>query len=202
MTGIADAKLSDPEGIVHGDRGAAGENARWYAVHTQPKREFYARLQLEGQGFRVFLPKGLKTIRHARKMADVEAAFFPRYLFVELDLTRQPWRRVQRHLWGDEPCDAGRSASSGAARGHRNDGGFDRSQGSIAIRPGSRRRCAGSLDRRSLRRTTRHPRSPRWFRSRARPARNPRRSDSRRDSTRICSGDRVKSGWRWRVPAK
>jgi transcription antitermination factor NusG len=94
MTGIADAKLSDPEGIVHGDRGAAGENARWYAVHTQPKREFYARLQLEGQGFRVFLPKGLKTIRHARKMADVEAAFFPRYLFVELDLTRQPWRRV------------------------------------------------------------------------------------------------------------
>ena len=67
MTGIADAKLGDPEGIMDGDLVAPGENARWYAVHTQPKREFYARLQLEGQGFRVFLPKGLRTIRHARK---------------------------------------------------------------------------------------------------------------------------------------
>ena len=94
MTGTADAKLGDPTGIVYGDPGAPGGNARWYAVHTQPKREFYARLQLEGQGFRVFLPKGLRTIRHARKMTDVEAAFFPRYLFVELDLTRHPWRRV------------------------------------------------------------------------------------------------------------
>ncbi len=93
MAGIAGEHLTDT-GILRGAPAPAVGNVRWYVVHTQPRREFYAKAQLEGQGFRVFLPKRLKTVRHARMIANVEAAFFPRYLFVELDPTRHPWRRV------------------------------------------------------------------------------------------------------------
>src|SRR5262249_23732251 len=32
--------------------------------------------------------------RHARRSSTVEATFFPRYLFVALDLTRDRWRSV------------------------------------------------------------------------------------------------------------
>jgi transcription elongation factor/antiterminator RfaH len=67
---------------------------RWYAVNTLPHREFRAKHQLETQGFRVFLPQRLKTIRHARKLTHVQAPFFPRYVFIELDLTIHRWRSV------------------------------------------------------------------------------------------------------------
>jgi transcription elongation factor/antiterminator RfaH len=70
------------------------EKARWYALNTLPHREFRAKCQLENQGFRVFLPQRLKTVRHARKLTNVQAPFFPGYLFVELDLTVQRWRSV------------------------------------------------------------------------------------------------------------
>ncbi|HEY7302237.1 MAG TPA: transcriptional activator RfaH [Xanthobacteraceae bacterium] len=73
---------------------AAANSTRWYAASTQPHREARAALQLENQGFRAFLPKRVKTIRHARKLMDVTAPLFPRYIFVQLDLTRQPWRSV------------------------------------------------------------------------------------------------------------
>src|SRR5437879_7098854 len=67
---------------------------RWYAVHTLPLREAYAQGHLRNQGFSTFLPKRRKTVRHARKLRMVEAAFFPRYLFVVLDLARHQWRSV------------------------------------------------------------------------------------------------------------
>jgi transcription elongation factor/antiterminator RfaH len=67
---------------------------RWYAVHTQPHREFRANQQLENQGFEVFLPKRVKTVRHARRLTNVAAAFFPRYLFIQLDLSQHRWRSV------------------------------------------------------------------------------------------------------------
>src|SRR5260370_10113939 len=93
MAGIAGGHLKD-SGILRGAPAPAGGDVRSYVGHARPRREFYAKAQLEGQGFRVFLPKRLRTVRHARMMANVEAAFFPRYLFVELDLTRHPWRKV------------------------------------------------------------------------------------------------------------
>jgi transcriptional antiterminator RfaH len=69
-------------------------HARWYAVNTLPHSEFRAKRQLENQGFGVFLPQRLKTVRHARKLTNVQAPFFPRYLFVELDVTFHPWRSI------------------------------------------------------------------------------------------------------------
>jgi transcription elongation factor/antiterminator RfaH len=71
-----------------------GEGERWYVVHTLPFGEWRAQANIEHQGFRTFLPKRRKTIRHARKMRTVEAPFFPRYLFVALDLTYQQWRCI------------------------------------------------------------------------------------------------------------
>jgi transcription elongation factor/antiterminator RfaH len=73
---------------------AGNDGARWYAVHTQPHRELRAKNHLENQAYEVFLPRRLKTVRHARKLTNVTAAFFPRYLFIRLDLTRDRWRSV------------------------------------------------------------------------------------------------------------
>jgi transcription elongation factor/antiterminator RfaH len=70
------------------------EGERWYAVHTLPYAEKKAEARLADQQFRIFLPKRQKTIRHARKLSTVVAPFFPRYLFVILDLQRQRWRSV------------------------------------------------------------------------------------------------------------
>ena len=71
---------------------AAGE--RWYVVHALPHGEERAQSRLAAQGFRSFLPRFHKTVRHARKLRSVRAPFFPRYLFVALDLTRDRWRCV------------------------------------------------------------------------------------------------------------
>ena len=67
---------------------------RWYAVHTLPHREFGAAKQLEFQGYASFLPTHRKTVRHARRFRTVHAAFFPRYLFVRMNLARDRWRAV------------------------------------------------------------------------------------------------------------
>ena len=63
-------------------------------VRTQLHREAKAAQQLENQDYRVFLPRFLKSRRHARKFETVLAPLFPRYLFVILDLTRDRWRSV------------------------------------------------------------------------------------------------------------
>jgi transcription elongation factor/antiterminator RfaH len=67
---------------------------RWYAVHTLPFAEARAEGQLNRQRFLTFQPKRLKTIRHARRLSTVEAPFFPRYLFIVLDLACHQWRSV------------------------------------------------------------------------------------------------------------
>jgi transcription elongation factor/antiterminator RfaH len=84
------------ETIGEGCPPAVGGNdhERWYAVHTQPNRELRAKSQLENQAYEVFLPRRFKTVRHARKLTNVAAPFFPRYLFIRLDLTRHRWRSV------------------------------------------------------------------------------------------------------------
>ncbi len=83
---------------------------RWYAVHTLPHNEARAEGHLNNQGFRTFLPKRRKSIRHARKIKTIDAAFFPRYLFVVLDMSRDRWRCINSTcgisrlvMRGDEP---------------------------------------------------------------------------------------------------
>src|SRR5271165_1419975 len=89
------------------------EGERWYAVHTLPFGEKRAAAQLQNQDYGAFLPKRQKTIRHARKLSTITAPFFPRYLFVALDLDRHRWRSVNGTLGvsslvmvGERPCPA------------------------------------------------------------------------------------------------
>jgi transcriptional antiterminator RfaH len=68
---------------------------RWYVVHAQPNAEAKAVWHLKNQGFRPYLPRYRKRRRHARRIEDVAAPLFPRYLFVELDLERERWRAIR-----------------------------------------------------------------------------------------------------------
>ncbi len=67
---------------------------RWFLACTLPHCEAVALTHLSRQGFRSFLPRYLKTVRHARKLRTVNAPIFPRYLFVALNLERDRWRSV------------------------------------------------------------------------------------------------------------
>ncbi len=51
-------------------------------------------MRLWDQGFEYFLPKHRKTVRNPRKLVVRDAAFFPGYIFVALDLNRDRWRSV------------------------------------------------------------------------------------------------------------
>lgn len=75
------------------------EGQRWYVARSLPRQEPRAESQLVLQGFRVFLPRTVKSIRHARKFRMAKCAVFPTYLFVALDLARDRWRSVNG-TWG------------------------------------------------------------------------------------------------------
>jgi transcriptional antiterminator RfaH len=70
-------------------------DSHWYAVHTHPREEFKALSHLRRQGYDVYLPRHAKVIRHARKSEKVARPFFPRYLFVKLDLAVDSWRAIR-----------------------------------------------------------------------------------------------------------
>lgn len=67
---------------------------RWFAVYTQARTEDVAAFHLKEQGFRVFLPLRRRVVRHARRTYERKEAFFPRYLFVTLDLEHTQWRCI------------------------------------------------------------------------------------------------------------
>ncbi len=66
----------------------------WCVVQTQPNKEYVAKTNLLQQGFEVYLPQIKKIRKHARKVEEVLAPLFPRYLFVGLDLARDAWRSL------------------------------------------------------------------------------------------------------------
>jgi transcriptional antiterminator RfaH len=68
---------------------------QWFVVHTQPCREVVAQQHLKEQGFDAYLPQFKKIRRHARKVDEVLAPLFPRYVFVSIDLETDQWRKIQ-----------------------------------------------------------------------------------------------------------
>ncbi len=70
------------------------EGVRWYVAQTIAKNEFRAAMQLEAQGFRVFLPNVVRAVRHARQTRDARTAAFPGYAFVAFDVRRDRWRSI------------------------------------------------------------------------------------------------------------
>jgi transcription elongation factor/antiterminator RfaH len=67
---------------------------RWFLAQTQPNREKAAALHLSAQGFRNFVPRFRKTVRHARQLREVTAPLFPGYVFIIIDPQRDRWRSI------------------------------------------------------------------------------------------------------------
>jgi hypothetical protein len=163
------------------------DGERWFVVNTLPYQEKRAQIQLENQRYRTFLPKREKTIRHARKLRTVVAPFFPRYMFIILDPECDQWRPINSTLGvagmvmqGDrpQPVPAGIVETLIASlRRHpladddicRCRDGFGR-----AVATATAAQCgrSGAADPRAVRRLSRHPRSPRRFRTGASPPRH------------------------------
>lgn len=70
------------------------QGQRWFAARTHPHRENTAQLNLQAMGFRSFVPRVHRTVRHARKLRNVLAPLFPGYIFVIVDLSRDRWRTI------------------------------------------------------------------------------------------------------------
>ena len=71
-----------------------GEGERWYAFQCHPHGEARAECHLHLQNYRCFVPRIVRTIRHARKLQQVRSPLFPRYGFVILDPSAGRWRSV------------------------------------------------------------------------------------------------------------
>ena len=67
---------------------------KWFAVNTKPYAEFKVITHLSRQNFKTFMPKFLVTRRHARKIEKVLRPFFPSYLFVTLDVSKDSFRAI------------------------------------------------------------------------------------------------------------
>src|SRR5882762_10137474 len=71
------------------------ESSRWYVVQTHVHSENKAAAHLLRQGYDVYLPRYLKRRRHARRVENVPAPLFPRYLFVGFDAMTARWHSIQ-----------------------------------------------------------------------------------------------------------
>jgi len=71
-----------------------GPGERWFVARTLPHQENRAQLNLRRLGFRSFLPRLRRTVRHARKLRDTLQPLFPGYIFIILDLSKHRWRSV------------------------------------------------------------------------------------------------------------
>lgn len=85
----------------------------WYVIHTKPRQEQRALLNLEQQGYECYLP--MVTIEKLRKggVRVVEEPLFARYLFIRLDvsLSGRGWGAIRSTLgvsclvaFGTEPA--------------------------------------------------------------------------------------------------
>lgn len=116
----------------------------WYVAQTQVHCEAKASHNLIRQGFDIYLPRYLKRRRHARKVDTVAAPLFPRYLFVNIDMTTQRWRSIQSTFGvsrlvmnGDEPA-AVPNGVLGALRAREDEKGFVKLDRRPAFVPGDR----------------------------------------------------------------
>ena len=64
---------------------------RWFVVNAHTGQEKRAEINLQRQGYTVWLPSFSKLRKHARKTVQVDAAVFPGYLFVEFDPDADRW---------------------------------------------------------------------------------------------------------------
>lgn len=67
----------------------------WFAIHTRAGREQEASMQLQQQGFEVYLPMAQQRITHARKVSWQPRPLLPGYLFAHLAEAEQRWTTIR-----------------------------------------------------------------------------------------------------------
>lgn len=73
---------------------SVSSNSAWYVAQTQLQAETKASANLAQQGFEVYVPRYLRTVRHARRVNVIRVPLFPNYLFVKIDIEAQRWRAI------------------------------------------------------------------------------------------------------------
>ncbi len=132
--------------------GAGRPAGDWYVAHTHPRAEARARAHLLRQGFGVYLPQFLKRRRHARRVEEVAAPLFPRYLFVRFDPAKARWRAIRSTVGvqalvchGETPAPVPEGIVE-AIRAREDERGFVRLGALAQLRPGQKVRiAAGAL---------------------------------------------------------
>jgi transcription elongation factor/antiterminator RfaH len=109
--------------------------ARWFVARTRPFSELRAVGNLERQGHHVFCPRAYKLIRHARKTSRVMRPLFPNYLFIERNVSRDPWRSINSTrgiagliMQGDRPQPVPRGVVEALLRHIKPDGTLETSE--------------------------------------------------------------------------
>lgn len=69
----------------------------WYVIHTKPRQEQRALLNLEQQGYECYLPVLAIEKLHQRVLSVAVEPLFPRYLFIRLDVgqTGKSWGPIR-----------------------------------------------------------------------------------------------------------
>ena len=85
----------------------------WYVIHTKPKQEARALLNLTNQGYECFLPMHKKQVVRRAAVVTQAEPLFSRYLFIQLDtnLSGKSWGPIRSTLglsklvvFGSEPA--------------------------------------------------------------------------------------------------
>jgi transcription antitermination factor NusG len=71
-----------------------GPGERWFVARVLAHQENRAQFNLHRLGFRNFVPRLRRTIRHARRLQETLQPLFPGYAFVIIDLSKQRWRSI------------------------------------------------------------------------------------------------------------
>ena len=66
----------------------------WYILQIKPNAHKQACKNLKRQGFEVFLPLMIKTLKKGSKFVNKAAPLFPSYLFMGSNLDQIPWKSV------------------------------------------------------------------------------------------------------------
>lgn len=122
---------------------------QWFAVYTQPRNEALADEHLGRQGFDVFFPRYLKRRSHARRVEQVPAPLFPRYLFVRFDAATSGWRSIRSTRGvidlvrnGEDPAIVP-DAVIDSIKGRQGDDGYIALARQVRFEPGDRIRIDG-----------------------------------------------------------
>jgi len=67
----------------------------WYLVYTKPQQENLAQENLQRQGYATYLPRIYQTRRRNGRYVKTIEAFFPRYLFIHLDIETDNWPPIR-----------------------------------------------------------------------------------------------------------